>query len=230
MSTTIEEVKKQLSSQSEQERLAALSETLNYGQQGLELLIEQSIKDPSDRVKQFAYRVFRGDNSWLMENTPENLITCPTDIITCLAISPDNTILVGGSWKKIWVWNLQTGEIIRSIEGSIEGHSHWVLSVAISPGGNTLVSGGADKNIKVWNLKTGQVIRTLNGHSSWITAVAITPDGKTIVSGSTTKTIKTWDLNTGNVKETLQDPKELSSVLSLCIGSIPILQVYKSMI
>ncbi|MEG4325931.1 WD40 repeat domain-containing protein [Microcoleus sp. herbarium5] len=221
MSTTIEEVKKQLSSQSEQERLGALSETLNYGQQGLELLIEQSIKDPSDRVKQFAYRVFRGDNSWLMENTPENLITCPTDIITCLAISPDNTILVGGSWKKIWVWNLQTGEIIRSIECSIEGHSHWVLSVAISPNGNKLVSGGADKNIKVWNLTSGKLIHTLidlSWYSNWITAVAITPDGKTIVSGSSTKTIKIWDLNTGILKETLQDPKELSSVLSLCIS------------
>ena len=217
MSTTIEEVKKQLSSQSEQERLAALSETLNYGQQGLELLIEQSIKDQSDRVKQFAYRVFRGDNSYLRANTPENLTTCPTDVITCLAISSDNTILVGGSWKKIWVWNLQTGEIIHSIEG----HSHWVLSVAISPNGNKLVSGGADKNIKVWNLKSGKLIHTLiylSWYSNWITAVAITPDGKTIVSGSSTKTIKIWDLNTGNLKETLQDPKELSSVLSLCIS------------
>ena len=217
MSTRIEEVKKQLSSQSEQERLAALSETLNYGQQGLELLIEQSIKDQSDRVKQFAYRVFRGDNSYLRANTPENLTTCPTDVITCLAISSDNTILVGGSWKKIWVWNLQTGEIIHSIEG----HSHWVLSVAISPNGNKLVSGGADKNIKVWNLKSGKLIHTLidlSWYSNWITAVAITPDGKTIVSGSSTKTIKIWDLNTGNLKKTLQDPKELSSVLSLCIS------------
>ncbi|MEG3935398.1 WD40 repeat domain-containing protein [Microcoleus sp. T3_B1] len=214
MSTTIEQVKKQLSSPSEQERLAALSETLNYGQQGLELLIEQSIKDQSDRVKQFAYRVFRGDNSYLRANTPESLTPCPTDVITCLAISPDTTILVGGSWKKIWVWNLQTGEIIRSIEG----HSHWVLSVAISPDGNTLVSGSADKNIKVWNLKTGQVIRTLNDHSSWITAVAIPADGKKIVSGSTDKTIKIWELNTGKLSKTIKNEKELSSVLSLCIS------------
>jgi len=214
MSTRIEEVKKQLSSQSEQERLAALSETLNYGQQGLELLIEQSIKDQSDRVKQFAYRVFRGDNFWLMENTPESLTPCPTDVITCLAISPDNTILVGGSWKKIWVWNLQTGGIIRSIEG----HSHWVLSVAISSDGNTLVTGSADKNIKVWNLKTGQVICTLNGHSSWITAVAIADHGKKIVSGSTDKTIKIWELNTGKLSKTIKNEKELSCVLSLCMS------------
>ncbi len=214
MSTRIEEVKKQLSSQSEQERLAALSETLNYGQQGLELLIEQSIKDQSDRVKQFAYRVFRGDNSYLRANTPENLTPCPTDVITCLAISPGNTILVGGSWKKIWVWDLQTGALIRSIEG----HSHWVLSVAISPDGNTLVSGGADKNINVWNLKTGQVIRTLNGHSSWITAVAIPAEGKKIVSGSADKTIKIWELNTGKLSKTIKNEKELFCVLSLCIS------------
>ncbi|PSB21391.1 hypothetical protein C7B69_15970 [filamentous cyanobacterium Phorm 46] len=213
MSTRIEEVKKQLSSQSEQERLAALSETLNYGQQGLELLIEQSIKDPSDRVKQFAYRVFRADNYCLRANAPESLTPCPTDVITSLAISPDNTILVGGSWKKIWVWDLQTGALIRSIEG----HSHWVLSVAISPGGSILVSGGADKTIKVWNLKTGQVIRTLNGHSSWITAVAIAADGK-IVSGSADKTIKIWELNTGKLSKTIKSEKELSSVLSLCIS------------
>ncbi|MEG5119906.1 WD40 repeat domain-containing protein [Microcoleus sp. A2-C2] len=213
MSKGIEEVKKQLSSQNEQERLAALSKTLNYGQPGLELLIEQSIKDNSDRVKQLAYRVFRGDNSYLRENTPENLTTCPTDVITCLAISPGNTILVGGSWKKFWVWDLQTGALIRSIEG----HSHWVLSVAISPGGSILVSGGADKTIKVWNLKTGQVIRTLNGHSSWITAVAIAADGK-IVSGSADKTIKIWELNTGKLSKTIKNEKELFCVLSLCIS------------
>ncbi|MFB8793306.1 MAG: WD40 repeat domain-containing protein [Microcoleus sp.] len=214
MSTRIEEVKKQLSSQSEQERLAALSETLNYGQQGLELLIEQSIKDQSDRVKQFAYRIFRGDTSYFRANTPENLTTSPTDVITSLAISPDNTILVGGSWQKIWVWNLQSGAIIRTIEG----HSHWVLSVAISPDGNTLVTGSADKTIKVWNLKTGQIIHTLNGHSSWITAVDIAADGKTIVSGSTDKTLKIWELNTGKLSKTIKNEKELSCVLSLCMS------------
>ncbi|MEG5139148.1 MULTISPECIES: WD40 repeat domain-containing protein [unclassified Microcoleus] len=214
MSKGIEEVKKQLSSQNEQERLAALSKTLNYGQPGLELLIEQSIQDKSDRVKQFAYSVFRGENYSVNGNTPESLTPCPTDVITSLAISPDNTILVGGSWKKIWVWNFQTGEIIRSIEGL----SHWVLSVAISPDGNTLVSGSADKTIKVWNLKTGSAIRTLNGHSSWITAVAIPADGKKIVSGSTDKTIKIWDLNTGKLSKTIKNEKELSCVLSLGIS------------
>lgn len=212
MSKGIKEIKQNLNSKSEQERLAALSEILNYGQEGLELLIEQSLKDSSERVKQSTYWVLHGDNPYLNGNPQK---TCPTDTITSLAISSDNTFLVGGSWQKTWVWKLQSGEIVRTIEG----HSHWVLSVAISADGNTLVSGSADKTIKVWNLKTGQLIRTLSGHSSWVTTVAITPDGKTIVSGSADKTIKIWDLNTGKLSKTLKNEKVVSSILSLYISS-----------
>lgn len=212
MSKEIKEVKQNLNSKSEQERLAALSETLNYGQEGLELLIEQSLKDSSEKIKQSAYWVLHGDNPYLNGNPQK---TCPTDTITSLAISSDNTFLVGGNWQKIWVWKLQSGEIVRTLEG----HSHWVLSVAISPDGNTLVSGSADKTIKVWNLKTGQLIRTLSGHSSWVTTVVITPDGKTIVSGSADKTIKIWDLNTGKLSKTFKNEKVVSSILSLYISS-----------
>ena len=31
-------------------------------------------------------------------------------------------------------------------------HSHWVMSVAISPDGTKIVSGSYDKTIKVWDL------------------------------------------------------------------------------
>ncbi|MGB3207593.1 MAG: WD40 repeat domain-containing protein [Crinalium sp.] len=215
MSKQIEDVKQRLASKSEQERLAALSETLNYGQQGLELLIAQSLKDKSEIIKQSAYWIFHGHNPCVTENIEKSLITSPTDTITSLAISSDNNILVGGSWKKILVWNLQTGKILRTLEG----HSHWVLSVAISSDGQTLVSGSADKTLKVWNLQTGKNIHTLKKHSSWVTAIAITPDGKSIVSGSADKTIKVWDLKKGNLTKNFKNDKELSAVLSLCISA-----------
>ncbi|HEY9695604.1 MAG TPA: WD40 repeat domain-containing protein [Oculatellaceae cyanobacterium] len=214
MSKQIEDVKHRLASKSEQERLAALSETLNYGQEGLDLLIEQSLKDTSEKIRQSAYWILHGDNPYLAETTLKTPITCPTDTITCLAISPNNNILAGGSWRKIWIWNLKTGEVIPPLED----HSHWVLSIAISTDGQTLVSGSADNTLKVWNLKTGKIIHTLKGHSSWITAVAITPDGKSIVSGSADKTIKIWDVNTGKLSKTLEKSQESASILCLCIS------------
>lgn len=213
MSKSIKELKNQLNSNNEAHRLVTLSETLKYGQEGLDLLIEQSLNDKSERVRQLAYWVFRGDNSCLNENREKQNTACPTDAITSLAISSNDKILVGGSWQKIWVWNLEDGKVLYTIDS----HFHWILSVAISPDGNILVSGSADKTVKIWNLKTGQLIHSLS-HQSWVTAVAISPDGNTLVSGSTDKTIHIWNLATGKSTKIIKNKKELSSVLSLCIS------------
>jgi WD40 repeat protein len=86
---------------------------------------------------------------------------------------------------------------------TLTGHSHGVVSVAISPDGQTLASGSRDDTIKLWDLKTGQEIRTLTGHSFYINSVAISPDGQTLASSSSDSTIKLWDLKTGQEIRTL---------------------------
>ncbi|MCL1475093.1 WD40 repeat domain-containing protein, partial [Argonema antarcticum] len=66
-----------------------------------------------------------------------------------VAISPDGQTLVSGSNDKtINIWNLATGNLIRTLSG----HSGYVYSVAISPDGQTLVSGSNDKTIKIWRV------------------------------------------------------------------------------
>ena len=108
-------------------------------------------------------------------------------IVLSVAISPDGETIVSGSEdNSLKIWNLETGELVRTIEG----HSDWVWSVAISPDGETIVSGSYDKSLKIWNLKTGELVRTLEGHSDWIWSVAISPDGETIVSGSADDSLK----------------------------------------
>ena len=105
-------------------------------------------------------------------------------------MSSDGRTLASGSRDKtIKIWNLATGELIRTLSG----HSENVLSVAMSSDGRTLASGGGyDKTIKIWNLATGQLIRTLSGHFENVWSVAISPDGRTLASGSEDKTIKIW--------------------------------------
>lgn len=140
------------------------------------------------------------------------MVVPPTDTVSCVAISADNQTLAGGSWKIVRLWRFGTGELFRSLDA----HSHWVLSVAISPDGNTLASGSADKTIKLWNLKTGQVLHTLTSYSSWVNVVAISPDGQTFISGSADRTIKLWELNTGKLLCTLKGHS--GSVSSLAIS------------
>jgi WD40 repeat protein/tRNA A-37 threonylcarbamoyl transferase component Bud32 len=123
--------------------------------------------------------------------------------VNSVAFSPDGTTLGSASDDKtIKLWNLVSGEEIRTIEG----HSNWIWTVAFSPDSKTLASGSADKTIKLWNLKTGKLIRTLEGHSDGVTSVAFSPDGKTLASGSASKdkTIKLWNLETGKLIDTLE--------------------------
>ncbi|MEA5562178.1 WD40 repeat domain-containing protein [Planktothrix agardhii] len=213
MNQDLQKIKSQLDQGTEQEKLLALSKALNYGEEGLELFINYSLK-ATDRIKQSAYWILHGYNPYLANNTSNKNIN-PADTITCLAVSPDNKLLIGGSWKKLWIWYLNTGEICHSYEA----HDSWILSVAISSDGKKIVSASADKTIKIWNLSPWRLDHTLKEHTSWVNAVTITPDNETIVSGSADKTIKLWNLQTGKLCKTLKNEQELGIVLSLKLDS-----------
>ncbi len=186
----IENLRGKFTSPDLQQRLKALSDCLKFDQ-GLDLLAQQALINPSEQVKQSAYWVLYGDNPYLTENvnlrSPNNLVQ---DTISCVAISSEYKIIVGGGWKTIRIWNLETGKLINTLDT----HSHWVLSVAISSNGQYLVSGSIDKTVKLWNLKTKINVHTFTGHTSWVNVVKITPDNQTLISGSADKTIKLWNL------------------------------------
>jgi WD40 repeat protein len=77
-------------------------------------------------------------------------LTGHTDSVLSIAISPDGETLTSGSADKtIKLWNLKTGDLLRSLIG----HVYSVTSIAISPDGETLASGSADKTIKLWKKK-----------------------------------------------------------------------------
>ncbi|KAM0720132.1 hypothetical protein Q7P37_004268 [Cladosporium fusiforme] len=86
----------------------------------------------------------------------------------------------------------------------LEGHSHYITTVALSHDNRTMVSGSWDKTIRVWDLATGEERQKLEGHGDHITAVAVSRDGKTVVSGSEDETMRVWDLTLGEEKQTLE--------------------------
>ena len=120
--------------------------------------------------------------------------------VNCVVISPDGkTFASDSSGDCSKIWNLQTGELIRTFYG----HLYEVSCVAINPNGKILASGSSDKQIKLWNLETGQEISTLKGHSGLIRSLAFSPDGETLVSGSSDHTIRLWNLKNGQEIRTL---------------------------
>jgi WD40 repeat protein len=137
-----------------------------------------------------------------------------------VAFSPDGRTLASGSLddsseigvvkSTVKLWNLKTGQLIRTLQG--------LYSVAFSPDGQILASASQDKTIKLWDMKTGQTICTLTGHSEIVIpwAVAFSPNGKVLASGSGDKTIKLWNLKTGENVRTLQGHS--SSVYSVAFS------------
>ena len=123
------------------------------------------------------------------------LITAGTAVypVNSVIISPNGQTLVSrDGYRSIKIWNLQTGELIRTLEE----HSSEIYCLAISADGQTIFSGSGNGSVNVWNLQTGELKRTLKGHLGGVNAVAISADGQTMVSGSgswnSDGTIKVW--------------------------------------
>ena len=126
--------------------------------------------------------------------------------VSSIAFSPDGTQLASGSFDTttIRLWNVMTGEHIRTLEG----HIGRINSIAFSPDGTQLASGSFDTTIRLWNVMTGEHIRTFEGHTSNIGSIAFSPDGTQLASGSSDTTIRLWDVMTG---ENLQTRRGLQS-------------------
>ena len=135
------------------------------------------------------------------QEIPYPVLEGHNDYVHSVAFSPDGQTLASGSGDDtIRLWNVATGETIRTLRG----HWEWVRSVAFSPDGQTLASGSGDDTIRLWDVATGETIRTLRGHNDYVHSVAFSPDGKILASGSGDDTIRLWNVATGETIRTLR--------------------------
>jgi WD40 repeat protein len=146
---------------------------------------------------------------------PELILqTGHTRSINAVAFSPDNRWLAsGGKDNVIKIWDLATGNILRTLYG----HTANVNALVVSPDGKLLASGSGDINdkrdlgaftlggvvggaedntVRIWSVQTGQQLQVLRGHELPVAALAFSTDGRTLttVSGDA---IKVWNVSAG---------------------------------
>ena len=99
-----------------------------------------------DRALRF-WDIATGDRYRIWEDTND---------IDSIVISSEKQILFSTSGKLIKLWDIRTGECLKTLEG----HSNSVTSIALSPDNQLLVSGSYDETAKLWNIETGECLKT----------------------------------------------------------------------
>jgi WD40 repeat protein/serine/threonine protein kinase/tetratricopeptide (TPR) repeat protein len=108
--------------------------------------------------------------------------------VVSLAISPDETKILGGGSGEAWLWDAATGKLL----GPSIPQPGWVYAVAFSPDGqHGLTVSGTEAHL--WDLATGKRIGHMVPERGYLYCAAFSPDGKTIVTGGGDYGISTID-------------------------------------
>lgn len=125
---------------------------------------------------------------------PEGVTPAVSNQITT-AFTPDGKQVVSAcSDHNVRLWNLETGEIVRTFAG----HTEPVGSAVLSPDGTRLLTASDDKTVRLWDLATGKELHKLEGHTDKSLYAIFSPDGRRALSRShLDRTVRLWNLATG---------------------------------
>ncbi|KAJ2881828.1 SCF ubiquitin ligase complex subunit cdc4, partial [Coemansia asiatica] len=157
--------------------------------------------------EQFA-QSYRLDRNWQEGKSRKFSFLCDGgNVVTCVQLT-EKYIIAGFDTKNIYVFDINTGDIVRQLVGHEGGV--WALSVV----GNTVISGSTDRSVRVWDLETGKCTHVFTGHSSTVRCLQVLlptdmrtsreramglpvryePAEPLIITGSRDTTLRVWRL------------------------------------
>ena len=93
----------------------------------------------------------------------------------------------------IHVWNVDTGRLLRAMQGPAPP----IRNAVLSPQGKRLAVCVERENVaRLYDCATGAE-RALAGHRDFVSGLAFSPDGSTLATGSMDATIRLWNVATG---------------------------------
>ncbi len=142
--------------------------------------------------------------------------------IPALDFHPDGHLLASGGFDhQVKLWDLQTGQCLRTFEG----HTQWIWGVGFSTDGQLLASAANDNTVRIWQVATGECIRILEDHTSWVQSVDFSPDGRYLATASYDRTIRLWDVETWNCEKVFEGHQAIIGHVSFSSDSLSMVSV-----
>ncbi|KAF7725610.1 hypothetical protein EC973_009488 [Apophysomyces ossiformis] len=130
------------------------------------------------------------ERNWRKNKSITRVIKGHNAGVTCLQLcDAQNIFITGSSDKTAIVWDLGTGEMIRTLKG----HARSIQTLQFD--GTKLVTGSMDHTLRIWNYHTGKCIRTLEGHTAGVMHLHF--NSQILASGSADHTIRVWNFAAG---------------------------------
>jgi WD40 repeat protein len=126
-----------------------------------------------------------------------------------VAFSPDGKLLAARGDAGIIMWNVETGQELRSWTAPLDRSPP-----AFSPDGK-LIAAYDGLLVRFWETATGKswAGQVPPGHEGAITALGFLPDGRTLIATAADQTLRWWDAGTG------QERRNLTCMESLAPGA-----------
>ncbi|KAI1003953.1 putative E3 ubiquitin ligase complex SCF subunit [Podosphaera aphanis] len=133
---------------------------------------------------------FQVGSNWKYGRYSTKIFKGHTNGVTCLQLG-DNILATGSYDSTIKIWNIDTGECIRTLVG----HTCGIRALQFDD--QKLISGSLDKTVRIWNWRTGDCLSVYLAHQAGVIALNFVDN--ILASGSIDKTVKVWNFEDKSV-------------------------------
>ena len=96
---------------------------------------------------------------------------------------------------KIWDIEYKNDLISLKLWKELDGHTNYVLTLAIESKGKWLLSGSKDLTVKLSSLESGLMVYNLKAHTNTVITVSFNNQGTMFCTGSGDHSVKIWSMN-----------------------------------
>ena len=127
---------------------------------------------------------FKVGTAWKYGRCSTKVFKGHTNGVMCLQFD-DNVLMTGSYDSTAKVWDVNTGEELRTLSG----HTSGIRCLQFDD--TKLMTGSLDGTLRLWNWRTGACLRVFHAHNEGI--ISLNFSGNYVASGSMDKTIRVWD-------------------------------------